>query len=275
MGTKSYKPRTPARRYYDVSDFQEITTDRPLKSLTSFTHRPAGRNNQGEITIRRRGGGHKRRFRIIDFKRIDKKGIPALVHSIEYDPNRTSRIALLYYNDGEKRYILAPLEIKVGDRLMAGPDVEIRPGNAMPIKNIPLGTMIHNIELKVGAGGQIVRTAGGAAQVLARDQGYVQIKLPSGEVRKVYDECYATIGQLGNIDNENRSVGKAGRMRWMGKRPRVRGVAMNPVDHPMGGGEGKTSGGRHPCSPLGIPAKGYKTRHNKSTEKYIVSRRKK
>ena len=276
MGIKSYKPNTPARRFYDVSDFNEITASKPLKSLTVSLKRSGGRNNQGEVTIRRRGGGHKRLYRMIDFKRRDKNGISAVVNSIEYDPNRSARIALLHYIDGEKRYILSPVELKVGDRLMAGPEAEIRPGNAMPLKNIPLGTLVHNVEIKLGKGGQMIRTAGSAGQILARDDNnYIQIKMPSGEVRKVLADCYATIGQLGNVDNENMSIGKAGRMRWMGKRPRVRAVAMNPVDHPMGGGEGKASGGRHPCSPLGVPAKGYKTRHNKRTDKYIVTKRKK
>jgi large subunit ribosomal protein L2 len=227
------------------------------------------------MTVRYRGGGHKKKYRVIDFKRRDKAAIPGTVASIEYDPNRSSRIALLNYADGEKRYILAPNDLKVGDRIMAGEDAEIRSGNAMPIRNIPLGTLVHNIELKIGKGGQLIRSAGGYGQLLAKEGKYAHIRLPSGEVRLVHQDCYATIGQLSNIENDSITLGKAGRSRWLGRRPHVRGVAKNPVDHPMGGGEGKSSGGRHPVTPWGVPTKGYKTRKNKNTDKYIVKRRKK
>jgi large subunit ribosomal protein L2 len=254
--------------------FEEITTSEPYKPLLEPKIRISGRNNQGELTIWRRGGGHKRHYRRIDFKR-DKVGVPARVATVEYDPNRSAFVALLNYADGEKRYILYPLGLKVGDRVVSGPEADIVTGNALPLKNIPVGTLIHNIELRPGKGGQLVRSAGGAAQLLAKEGDYAQVRLPSGEVRKVYMECVATIGQLGNLDHENLSIGKAGRRRWMGIRPTVRGVAMNPVDHPLGGGEGKTSGGRHPVTPWGQPTRGYKTRNNKSTDRFIVKRREK
>jgi large subunit ribosomal protein L2 len=234
--------------------------------------RISGRNNHGELTIWHRGGGHKRHYRVVDFKR-DKMGIPARVATIEYDPNRSAFIALLHYADGEKRYILAPSGLKVGDKVVSGPEVDIVTGNALPLKSIPAGTLIHNIELRPGKGGQMVRSAGSAAQLLAKEGEYAQIRLPSGEVRKVLMDCVATIGQVGNLEHENISIGKAGRKRWMGIRPTVRGVAMNPVDHPLGGGEGKTSGGRNPVTPWGQPTRGYKTRNNKLTERFIVKRR--
>jgi large subunit ribosomal protein L2 len=273
MGIKKYKPTSPGRRFQSVLTFEEITKDTPEKSLLVPSKKSGGRNSYGRITVRHRGGGHKRRFRIIDFKR-NKIGVRAKVVSIEYDPNRSSYIALLHYIDGEKRYIIAPLDIKVGDYVLSGPEADIRPGNSLPIRNIPLGTFIHNIELRPGKGGQLVRSAGSYAQIVAKEGNYVHVKLPSQEIRIIYKECYATIGQVSNIDHENISIGKAGRTRWLGRRSKVRGVAMNPVDHPLGGGEGKTSGGRHPCSPWGVPSKGYKTRKNKSTGKYIIKRRK-
>jgi large subunit ribosomal protein L2 len=273
MGIKKFRPLTPSQRYRTVSDFAEITTDKPEKSLMEPIKRTGGRNNKGRITARHRGGGHKRQYRRIDFRRRDKAGIPAEVKTVEYDPNRSARIALLQYADGEKRYIIAPHGIKVGDKLMSGPEAEIRTGNAIPLKSIPLGTLVHNIELKIGRGGQLARGAGSYAQLMAKDGNYAHMKLPSGEVRLVHIECYATLGQVGNLDHENVVSGKAGRSRWLGRRPKVRGVAMNPVDHPMGGGEGKSSGGRHPGSPWGQPAKGFRTRRNRSTGKFIVRRR--
>lgn len=242
------------------------------KNLLKSLKKSGGRNSNGRITARHRGGGHKRHYRIIDFKR-DKIGIPAKVASIEYDPNRSARIALLHYADGEKRYILAPLHLSLADTVMSGPDADIRAGNTLPLRNIPLGTHIHNIELRIGKGGQIVRSAGTFAQLMAKEDRYALIKLPSSEVRMILLNCKATIGQLGNVVHENISLGKAGRTRWFGRRPKVRGVAMNPVDHPMGGGEGRSSGGRHPCSPWGMPTKGYKTRKNKRSDRYIVKRR--
>jgi len=274
MGIKTYRPYTETRRFATGLTFEEITTAKPHKPLLEPKTRISGRNNQGEVTIWRRGGGHKRHYRVIDFKR-DKTGVPARVATIEYDPNRSAFIALLSYADGEKRYILYPQGLKVGDHVVSGPESDIVTGNSLPLKNIPVGTMIHNIELRPGKGGQMVRTAGGAAQLLAKEGEYAQIRLPSGEVRKVFIECVATIGQLGNLDHENVTIGKAGRKRWLGIRPTVRGVAMNPVDHPLGGGEGKTSGGRHPVTPWGQPTRGYKTRNNKSTDRYIVKRREK
>lgn len=274
MGIKTYRPYTETRRFQTGLTFEEITTSQPYKPLLEPKDRISGRNNRGEITIWRRGGGHKRQYRVIDFKR-DKTGIPARVSTIEYDPNRSSFIALLSYADGDKRYILYPQGLKVGDHVVSGPEADIVTGNALPLRNIPVGTMIHNIELRPGKGGQMVRSAGGAAQLLAKEGDYAQVRLPSGEVRKVLIECVATIGQLGNLDHENISIGKAGRKRWMGIRPTVRGVAMNPVDHPLGGGEGKTSGGRHPVTPWGQPTRGFKTRNNKSTDRYIVKRREK
>ncbi|MCB0309162.1 MAG: 50S ribosomal protein L2 [Bdellovibrionales bacterium] len=275
MGLKTYRPLTPSRRFMTTPDFGEITTDKPHRALTTSLSKSGGRNHYGRITSRWLGGGHKRRYRIIDFIRRDKEGIPAKVCTIEYDPNRSTRIALLAYADGEKRYVLAPHGLEVGTTLMSGPESEIRSGNAMVLKKIPVGTIIHNIELKVGRGGQIVRSAGGSAQLIGRDNGYCLVRLPSGETRRVFEECYATIGQLSNLDHENMTIGKAGRSRWLGRNPSVRGTAMNPVDHPHGGGEGKTKGGRHPVSPWGIPTKGYKTRRNKSSGKYIVERKKK
>jgi large subunit ribosomal protein L2 len=269
---KTYNPTTPAMRFRTTLDNKELSKERPLKSLTESKQRISGRNNKGRLTVRHRGGGHKKLYRIIDFRR-DKRGIPAKVLALEYDPNRSARIALLAYVDGEKRYILAPDGLAVGGTIVAGEDADILVGNALPLKNIPLGTMIHNIELKIGKGGQMARSAGTAAQLLAKEAGYAQIKMPSGETRMVHLECYATIGQVGNLNHENVAIGKAGRTRWMGKRPTVRGVAMNPIDHPHGGGEGKTSGGRHPVSPWGVPTKGYKTRNNKRTQRFIIKRR--
>jgi large subunit ribosomal protein L2 len=254
--------------------FEEISSTTPHKPLLEPKSRISGRNNHGELTIWHRGGGHKRHYRVVDFKR-DKMGIPARVATIEYDPNRSAFIALLHYVDGEKRYILAPSGLKVGDKVVSGPEADIVTGNALPLKSIPAGTLIHNIELRPGKGGQMVRSAGSSAQLLAKEGEYAQIRLPSGEVRKVLMECVATIGQVGNLEHENISIGKAGRKRWMGIRPTVRGVAMNPVDHPLGGGEGKTSGGRHPVTPWGQPTRGYKTRNNKLTERFIVKHREK
>jgi len=272
MGIKTYRPYTETRRFQTGLTFEELTTSQPHKPLLEPKTRISGRNNRGQLSIWHRGGGHKRMYRIIDFKR-DKFGIPARVASVEYDPNRSAFISLLHYADGDKRYILYPLGLKVGDKVVSGPDADIVVGNALPLKNIPAGTMIHNIELRPGKGGQLVRSAGGAAQLLAKEGDYAQVRLPSGEVRKVYMDCIATIGQLGNVEHENISIGKAGRKRWMGIRPTVRGVAMNPVDHPHGGGEGKTSGGRNPTTPWGKPTRGYKTRHNKQTDRLIVKRR--
>jgi len=272
MAVKKVKPTSPGRRAQIYSTFDEISSTKPEKKLVKIIKKTGGRNVNGRITCRHRGGGHKRKYRIIDFKR-DKTGIPAKVTSIEYDPNRSARIALLYYKDGEKRYILAPVDLAVGDFVVSGPEADIKPGNTLPLKNIPLGTHIHNIELRLGKGGQIVRSAGTFAQLMAKEDRYALIKLPSGEVRMVLINCKATIGRLGNVIHENISLGKAGRKRWLGRRPSVRGVAMNPVDHPMGGGEGKSSGGRHPCSPWGIPAKGYKTRKKGKSDRYIVKKR--
>jgi len=251
-----------------------LTTSKPHKPLLEPKDRISGRNNQGRITIWRRGGGHKRHYRVIDFKR-DKIGIAARVATIEYDPNRSAFISLLHYVDGEKRYILYPQGLKVGDQVVAGPEADIVVGNSLPLKNIPLGTTVHNLELRPGKGGQLVRSAGGSAQVVAKEGDYAQVRLPSGEVRRLHIDCVATIGQLGNLDHENLKMGKAGRKRWKGIRPTVRGVAMNPVDHPLGGGEGKTSGGRNPVTPWGKPTRGYKTRQNKRTDRYIVRRREK
>jgi len=272
MPIRSYKPTSPGRRFQTVQAYDEITTNVPFKPLTEPLKKSGGRNNHGELTSWWRGGGHKRMYRVIDFRR-DKKEIPGKVATIEYDPNRSARIALIHYADGEKRYILQPLGLKVGDTVVAGENVDILPGNALPLRNIPLGTMVHNVELKAGRGGQIARGAGSAVQVVAKEGEYATVKLPSGEIRRVQLVCMATIGQVGNLDHENVSIGKAGRSRWLGRRPHVRGVAMNPVDHPLGGGEGKTSGGRHPVSPWGMPTKGYKTRNRKSTDRFIVTRR--
>lgn len=271
MPVKSYNPTSPGRRFQTVSTFEEVTRSRPEKSLVVRVKEEGGRNNRGKITVRYRSGWHKKKYRIVDFRR-EKFGVPAKVAHIEYDPNRTARIALLHYADGEKRYILAPLGIKVGDSVMSGPEADIRTGNALPMASIPVGTVIHNVELKKGAGGQIARSAGSSVQLLAREGEYATLRLNSGEVRKVRSECMATIGQVGNLDHENISIGKAGRSRWLGRRPRVRGVVMNPVDHPLGGGEGKSSGGRPGCSPWGLPD-GVRTRKNKKTTKYIISRR--
>jgi len=272
MAVKKVKPTSPGRRFQIYSTFEEVSKSVPEKSLLKRLKKTGGRNANGHITCRHRGGGSKRHYRLIDFKR-DKSGIPAKVAAIEYDPNRSARIALLHYVDGEKRYILAPLNLSVGDSVLSGPQADIKPGNTLPLSNIPLGTHIHNIELRIGKGGQIVRSAGTFAQLMAKEDRYALIKLPSGEVRMVLLECKATIGQLGNVVHENISLGKAGRTRWQGRRPRVRGVAMNPVDHPMGGGEGRSSGGRHPCSPWGMPSKGYRTRKNKRSDRYIVKKR--
>jgi large subunit ribosomal protein L2 len=273
MPTRIYKPTSPGRRQMSVSTFDEITKSKPERSLVEGRRSSSGgRNAYGRITAWHRGGGHKKLYRRIDFRR-DKLGVPAKVAAIEYDPNRSARIALLHYKDGEKRYILAPLGLTVGDELTAGPTAEIRPGNSLPLANIPLGTVIHAIELKLGKGAQLVRAAGVGAQLMAREGEYATIRMPSGENRLVLSRCSATIGQVGNLEHENTSIGKAGRSRWKGKRSNVRGVAMNPIDHPMGGGEGKSSGGRHPCTPWGKPTKGYKTRKNRSTDKWIVKRR--
>ena len=272
MGIRQFKPTSAGRRFFMVSDFAEITTDEPQRSLLEAKSSSGGRNHYGRITSRFRGGGHKRRYRVIDFRR-DKIGVPAKVAEIEYDPNRTARIALLFYADGEKRYILAPDGLKQGDTVISSKHADIRPGNSMPVGEIPAGTMFHNVEMKKGRGGQLVRSAGVAAQLMAKDGDYAQIKLPSGEVRKVHVECRATVGQVSNLEHQNISLGKAGRSRWLGRRPHNRGVTMNPVDHPMGGGEGRTSGGRHPCSPWGQLAKGLKTRNNKRTDGMIIKRR--
>jgi large subunit ribosomal protein L2 len=272
MGLKTFRPVTSSQRFKTVLTFEEITTDRPEKSLLAPKMRTGGRNNIGRLSVRHHGGGHKQLYRIIDFKR-DKLGIPAKVASIEYDPNRSARIALLNYVDGEKRYILQPVGLKVGDTVVAGAEADILVGNALPLKNIPLGTTVHNIELRKGKGGQMARSAGSQAQLIAKEGEYAQLRMPSGEVRQVHIECMATIGQVGNLDHSNVSIGKAGRNRWLGKRPTVRGVAMNPVDHPHGGGEGKTSGGRHPVTPWGQPTRGYKTLNNKRTDRFIIKRK--
>ncbi|MCH8011676.1 MAG: 50S ribosomal protein L2 [Candidatus Marinimicrobia bacterium] len=274
MPIKNKKPNTPGQRFMTVSTFEELTRKTPEKSLIRPLKKSGGRNNKGRITSRRRGGGHKRQYRIIDFKR-NKFDIPAKVASIEYDPNRSSRIALLHYADGEKRYILAPFGLKVGDSIITGEKTPLRIGNSMKLKNIPAGLVVHNIELIPGRGGQMVRSAGTGAQIMAKDAGMVTLKLPSNEIRMVREDCRATIGEVGNRSHEMVKLGKAGRSRWLGRRPKVRGVAMNPVDHPMGGGEGKSSGGRHPVTPWGVPTKGYKTRkRNKASNKFIVKRRK-
>jgi len=270
MAIKKLKPTSPARRYQTYLVSEEITPGaKPEKSLLEPKKRISGRNNYGHITVWHRGGGHKRKYRIIDFKR-DKIGIPGKVTQIEYDPNRSANIALITYADGEKRYILAPVGLKVGATVMSGEDADILPGNALPIKNIPLGTAVHNVELRPGKGGQLVRAAGAFAQIIAKEEDYAHLRMPSGEIRKIPMNCMATVGQVGNLEHENVSLGKAGRSRWLGRRPTVRGVAMNPVDHPHGGGEGKTSGGRHPVTPWGQPTRGYKTRNNKRTQKFIV-----
>lgn len=274
MGIKTFKPKSPGLRHKSVLTFEEITSTKPEKSLVRPLKKSGGRNNHGHVTIRFRGGGHKRLYRKVDFRR-NKDGVPAKVASIEYDPNRTANIALLHYLDGEKRYILAPRGLAVGELLMSGDQAEVKTGNCMSLERIPLGSVVHNIELQPGKGGQMARGAGAYAQLVAKDGGFAQLKLPSGEVRMIRHSCRATIGEVGNSDHENVSVGKAGRSRWLGRRPHVRGVVMNPVDHPMGGGEGRSSGGRHPCSPWGKPAKGGKTRRKKASDKYIVTKRKK
>ncbi|RAL23258.1 50S ribosomal protein L2 [Thermoflavimicrobium daqui] len=276
MGIKHFKPVTPSRRHMTSSTFEEITTDKPEKSLVVNLNKKAGRNNQGKLTVRHQGGGHKRKYRIIDFKR-NKDGIVGKVATIEYDPNRSANIALIHYRDGEKRYILAPHGLKVGTEIVSGPDADIRVGNALPLRNIPVGTVIHNIELKPGRGGQLVRAAGASAQLLGKEGKYAIIRLTSGETRMVLLDCRATIGQVGNLDHELITIGKAGRSRWLGKRPTVRGSVMNPVDHPHGGGEGRAPIGRKsPMSPWGKPTLGYKTRKkNKASDKYIIRRRKK
>ncbi len=274
MGIKTFKPKTPAQRFKSVSDFAEITKSKPEKSLLEPLKKSGGRNSRGRITSAHRGGGHKRRYRIIDFKR-NKRDIPAVVEAIEYDPNRTARIALLKYIDGERRYILAPDKIKVGDPVIAGENAPIKPGNALPLEKIPVGLVIHSIEMKKDKGAQMARSAGTYAQLVAKEGKWAMVKLPSGETRRIPSNCFACIGQVSNIDHMNISIGKAGRSRWLGRRPNVRGVAMNPVDHPMGGGEGKSSGGRQPCSPWGQPSKGLKTRKKgKKSDAFIIKRRK-
>ena len=272
MALKSFNPYTASRRFVTMLDKSEVTKERPEKSLTEPKKRSGGRNAHGEITVWHRGGGHKRQYRAIDFRR-DKVGIPARVAAIEYDPNRSARIALLHYADGEKRYILAPVGLTVGDKVISGPEADIKPGNALPLGSIPLGSTVHNIELSRGKGGQVVRSAGMSAQLLAREGDYAQIRMPSGEVRRIAVLCYATIGQIGNVEHENENVGKAGKSRWRGKRPSVRGMAMNPFDHPHGGGEGRSGAGGHPQTPWGKPTLGYRTRRNKKTTNMIVRRR--
>ena len=272
MAIKTFRPITPSRRYMTSVTREGITKQTPEKSLTAGKARTGGRNNTGQTTSRFIGGGHKKSYRIIDFKR-DKTGVPAIVASIEYDPNRTCRIALLNYVDGEKRYIIAPEGIAVGQSILSGPTADILVGNALPLKNIPPGTVIHNIEMRPGKGGQMVRTAGGSAQLVSREAGQALVKLPSGEIRRISVDCYATVGTVGNAEHENQKLGKAGRTRWLGKRPHNRGVTMNPVDHPHGGGEGRTSGGRHPVTPWGQPTRGFKTRNNKRTDRFIVQRK--
>ncbi|MCG6946500.1 MAG: 50S ribosomal protein L2 [Deltaproteobacteria bacterium] len=272
MAVKSVKPTSPGRRFQTYPTFEEITRTKPEKSLLRPYKRSGGRNSYGRVTVRHRGGGHKRRYRVIDFKR-EKSDIPARVATIEYDPNRSARIALLHYADGEKRYILAPVGMRVGDMVITSESADIKPGNTLTLEKIPLGTIIHNVEMKAGKGGQLARSAGTGVQLMAKEGRYALLKLPSGELRRVLRECKATIGQVGNIDHENISLGKAGRTRWLGRRSKVRGVAMNPVDHPHGGGEGKSSGGRHPVTPWGVPTKGYRTRKAKPSDKLIVKRR--
>ncbi|MBU0727279.1 50S ribosomal protein L2 [Patescibacteria group bacterium] len=274
MGIRSLKPVTPGSRFATRPDFADITTGSPEKSLTTALRMTGGRNNKGRITMRHRGGGHRRRYRIIDFKR-DKFDIPSKVATIEYDPNRSAYIALLHYADGEKRYILAPVGLNVGDELIAGENVELKVGNSLSLQNIPAGMMVHNVEMTPGKGGQIVRSAGAVARIMASDGGFVTLKLPSGEIRMIPEKCMATLGQVGNRSHSQVVSGKAGRTRWLGRRPKVRGVAMNPVDHPMGGGEGKSSGGRHPCSPTGIKSKGFKTRKKKKKSSELIVKRRK
>lgn len=273
MAVKSFKPTSPGRRFMTISSFEEITTDKPERSLIERLKKHAGRNQQGRLTVRHHGGGHKQMYRIIDFLR-NKDNIPAKVATIEYDPNRSARIALLHYADGEKRYILAPLGLKVGDVIVSGPESDIKVGNALPLKNIPVGTTVHNVELKIGKGAQMVRSAGAFAQLMAKEGNYATLRLPSGEMRKVHVNCRATVGQVGNLKHENITIGKAGRSRWLGIRPTNRGIAMNPIDHPHGGGEGRSPIGRkHPVTPWGKPALGGKTRKKKASDKLIVKRR--
>jgi large subunit ribosomal protein L2 len=272
MGMKKLKPTSPGNRFTVMPDFAEVTAKSPERSLVRGKKRISGRNSNGRITMRRRGGGHKRLYRVVDFKRT-KLGVPARVAEIEYDPNRTARLALLHYADGEKTYILAPTGLSVGDEVVSSAHADIKPGNCMKLKHVPLGTIIHNLELRPGKGGQLVRSAGVGAQLMAKEGKYALVKLPSGEFRRILLECRSTIGQVGNSEHSNRKLGKAGRSRWLGRRPKVRGTAMNPVDHPHGGGEGRTAGGRHPVSPWGFPTKGKRTRKNKMTQKFIVKRR--
>ncbi len=274
MGIKKVNPTSPGRRFQTYATSHEITSDAPEKSLLRPLKKSGGRNNTGRITIWHRGGGHKRMYRLIDFKR-DKDGIPAKVASIQYDPNRSSHIALLHYVDGEKRYILAPVGLSAGDTVLSGPEADIKPGNCLQLASMPVGTVVHNVELKPGKGGQLARSAGSSIQFIAKEGKHAILRMPSTEMRMVLLTCKATVGQVGNIEHENISLGKAGRKRWSGRRPHVRGVAMNPVDHPMGGGEGRSSGGRHPCTPWGVPTKGYRTRKSKTTDKLIIRRRRK
>ncbi len=274
MGIKKVNPTSPGRRFQTYATSHEITSDAPEKSLLRPLKKSGGRNNTGRITIWHRGGGHKRMYRLIDFKR-DKDGIPAKVASIQYDPNRSSHIALLHYVDGEKRYILAPVGLSTGDTVLSGPEADIKPGNCLQLASMPVGTVVHNVELKPGKGGQLARSAGSSIQFIAKEGKHAILRMPSTEMRMVLLTCKATVGQVGNIEHENISLGKAGRKRWSGRRPHVRGVAMNPVDHPMGGGEGRSSGGRHPCTPWGVPTKGYRTRKSKTTDKLIIRRRRK
>ncbi len=272
MGIKKFRPTSPGRRFTTVQTFDELTSAKPFKSLTESKSKSGGRNNRGRITVRFRGGGHKRRYRIIDFKR-NKFDVPARVASVEYDPNRSARIALLHYADGEKRYILHPAGLKVGGTVISSDSADILPGNSLPLEYIPVGTTIHNVELRPGKGGQMARSAGAGIQLVAKEGKFAHLKLPSGEVRIIHRQCRATIGQVGNLDHGNIKLGKAGRKRWLGRRPHNRGVSMNPVDHPHGGGEGRTAGGRHPVTPWGVPTKGYKTRNNKRTNRFIIRRR--
>ena len=272
MPLKTYRPTTPSNRYRTVSDYSDITSDKPVKALTERRRERGGRNKHGRVTMRYRGGGHKRRYRIVDFRR-DKQGIPAKVATIEYDPNRSARIALLNYVDGERRYVIAPEGVKVGDTLVSSNEADIRPGNSMLLRAVPLGSSVHSVELFPGRGAKVARAAGTMCQLVAKEGDYALLRMPSGEVRRFHINCNCVIGQVGNLEHENIVIGKAGRSRWMGVRPHVRGVAKNPVDHPMGGGEGKSSGGRHPTTPWGKPTKGYKTRRNKATSKWIVRRR--
>lgn len=272
MAIKHFKPTSPSRRYYDTQDFAGLSKKAPEKALLESKSSTGGRNHSGRVTSRFRGGGHKRAYRLIDWRR-NKVGVPGTVAALEYDPNRSARIALIHYADGEKSYILAPDGLNAGDKVVASKNADVKPGNCMRLRDLPLGTVIHNIELKIGKGAQLVRSAGSAAQVIAKEGEWGQVRLPSGEIRKIHLDCRVTIGQVSNLDHANVTIGKAGRSRWLGRRPHNRGVAMNPVDHPMGGGEGRTSGGRHPCSPWGQLAKGKKTRHNKRTDAMIIKRR--